>query len=549
MPGPARPFGATNANGVQLDVRTIAIIQERLKRGRCHEFVSAQRILRENETIGLLDIERQQAEVLDAWEAHRWVMVYKYRQAKVSTAIALALLGMVEYTEGVQGLFIANDGVTGEVVWARSNYAYEHQPPSVRIPIKKNSNAASRTIHFAHNGTVRVISGGGSTPAMGNSPDRVVVTEYPDVPDHETFNEHFFPAVNKRPNARVIFEATPGLGQTVPEVMWHKALDGDSRFHPVFLKWWLDPSIRPYDDDGQPVDCSGLVPTNEELRLIEMMPGITKAHLLFRRLSLDTEFHGDDEAFWHKYPRFERDGWPLSDTPCIPREPLDALYKTAYQIKNGEYKIYEAPDEEYDDHPYVITADPAGYGETGDPSALTVWCAWTGDEVASWSGREDPGKFAERILEVQKEYGRARTLLVVESNKGECVEALRSRGATNLWHTSEKHPGYYATEPSNAEGLVALVDQLRRGQLKIRSRATISQLGQWDGKGRKRRSKTAEGKHHFDRAVTVRIFAHVRRMRNFGSKPLPKGTPRAMTVKDFEARFAPKKPSTVLGVG
>jgi hypothetical protein len=446
------------AQQATLNVAAIDSIQKELAAGRTHRFVESSRIVREDESVGLLTLERQQREVLDAWAEHRWVMVVKYRQAKISTALALSLLGHVEYTPGIQGVFIAERYDTAETVWNRASYAYMNQPPETKIPLFDGTGASNRMMRFAHNGAIRVISGGGKAPAIGNSPDRIVVTEYPDVPDHDNFNVHFFPTVNKRPNARVAFEHTPGTFQSVPHTMWLKALEGKGRFHPIFLKWWLDPSIVPIDEFGTPKSCLDLTPTNEELRLIETMPGITKAHLQFRRDALDTEFHGDIHLFDHKYPKGPYDGWISSTNPAIPMQALQWLMESAKPIKDHIEHIYENPEED-SDCPYLITCDPAG--------------------------------------------------LVL---------------------------------------LTDLVDLLRHQDITIRTQSTLHQLMSWDGTGRKRRAKSAEGTHHFDRAVTCRIAAYIFRRRGNTVRPKPVLHTKGLTVREFERMFAAKKHRKVLGI-
>jgi len=519
-------------------------------------FVQACRIVKESEEknssgamdqIGLLTLQPQQAQALAAVIHHRWVMVSKYRQAKISTVMALWLLGQIQYNRGLQGVFIAERYETAETVWNRATYAYENLPAEIRIPLKGGTTAGKRELRFTHNGAVRVVTGGGKAPAIGNSPDVMVVTEYPDVPDPENFNQHVFPTVNKRPNARVVFEHTPGLFGTIPHTMWLKALDGKSRFHPVFLKWWLDPSVVPIDDDGNRVDCSTLVPTNEELAIIEQLPGVTKAGLMFRRLALDTEFAGDVDLFRHKYPFDAYDGWVLTTNPAIPQDAVRWLLPMSVVVRDDEEKFFEDPEED-EDVPYMITADPAGFGDTGDPSALTVWNCWDKREVACWAGREDPGLFADRIWRFQKRYGVARTRVVVESNKGECAAILRDRGCQNMHHTNDMHPGFYTTHQTKVDGRTALVELLRQGELNVRTRATLHQILQWDGEGRKKRSKTAEGTHHFDRAMTCSIAAYMFRKQNFGMRPAPRRLHRGMSVAYLDHLFPPKRKKKVLGI-
>lgn len=530
-----------------LNTTAVAKAQADLARGRCHNFVESCRIVRENQSIGLLGLEPQQRQVLDAWEDHRWIWVNKYRQAKVSTVLALALLGMIEYGEALQGTFIAERYDTAETVWNRSSYAYNSQSRDTQIPLYAGTSAANRMLKFAHNGTVRAISGSGKAPAIGNSPDRIVVTEYPDVADFDNFNVHFFPAVNKRPNARVAFESTPGTFQSVPHGMWLKALEGKGRFHPVFLKWWLDPSIVPITEEGERRSCDDLVPTNEEIGLIEKMPGITKAHLQFRRDALDTEFHGDINLFDHKYPPSEYEGWISNKSPVIPLQAVQWLIARQTKTEDHVEHIYEDPEEDTE-CPYLITCDPAGWGETGDPSAVTVWNAWDRREVASWSGREDPGQLAQRIMRLQRRYGVQRTQVAVESNKGECLSALIAYGCPNLYYHNEHSPGFPATTQSNADALTDLVDLLRHQDITIRTQATLHQLLQWDGTGRKRKAKSAEGTHHFDRAVTCRIAAYLFRRKPASARPKPRIYDRGMNARDLDRLFATQKARKVLGI-
>lgn len=531
-----------------LNVKVIAKVQEDFAAGRTQNFTQSCRIVREDQSIGLLGLEPQQRAVLDAWEHHRWIMVVKYRQAKVSTALALALLGMIEYGEALQGVFIAERYETAETVWNRASYAYGAQPKETQIPLFAGTSAANRMMKFSHNGAIRVISGGGKAPAIGNSPDRVVVTEYADVPDPDNFNMHFFPTINKRPKARVAFEHTPGTFQSVPHGMWLKALEGKGRFHPVFLKWWLDPSIVPITEDGNRRSCDDLVPTNEEINLAEHMVGITKAHLQFRRDALDTEFHGDIHLFDHKYPPSEYEGWISNKSPVIPLQAVQWLIARQTQTADHVEHVYEDPDLDNEDRPYLLTCDPAGWGETGDPSALTLWDAWERREVLSWSGREDPGQLAQRIMAIQRRYGVKRTQVAVESNKGECLSALIAYGCPNLYYHNEHSPGFPATTQSNADALTDLVDLLRHQDITIRTQATLHQLLQWDGTGRKRKAKSAEGTHHFDRAVTCRIAAHIFRRRPASARPKPKLYGGGMTAKDLDRLFKTQKDRrTVMG--
>lgn len=502
------------------------------------KFISICRIVREDESIGSLNITPTQRQVLDACINHRWVMIKKYRQAKITTLMILDLLGQCMYTPGVQGVLIAEKYDTAETAWGRARYAYDYLPDAIRIPTRSGRDPAKREMEFVHGGRIKTITAATGTPAIGNSPDRVVVTEYDEFSDQDNFNAHFFPSVAKRQNARVVMESTPGRQGTTSHTMWLKALEGSSQFHPVFLKWWLDDSCTVIDPT--------FVPDQSELRIMEELEGITYGHLAFRRQRLDTEFVGEDSKFRHKYPYGPYDGWTTESGNVLPSDSLlHMLADATTTIDNNEH-YYEEREEGC---PYVLTCDPAGYGSDGDPSAITLWNAWDHSEVMSWSGREDPGRLAARILRIQQAWD---CEVVVESNAPACVQALVGMRCPKLYHTGPSHPGWYMTSVGKSAAIVVLVEMLRAGEMKLHTKATIHQLLQWDGESRKR-GKGEHGRHHFDRAITVMIAAAVFRKRGYGLRPasstrnviMKPGQTASISVETLDKLFKPRRNKTL----
>lgn len=512
-----------------------AAVRAAMQRDR---FVQICRIVRENETIGCLEITPNQQLVLQACMDHRWVMVKKYRQAKITTLMILDLLGQCMYSPGVQGVLIAEKYDTAETAWGRARYAYDYLPDAIKIPSRSGRDPAKRELEFTHGGRIKAITAATGTPAIGNSPDRVVITEYDEFPDQDNFNEHFFPSVAKRENARVVMESTPGRQGTTSHTMWLKALEGKSQFHPVFLKWWLDDSCTMRDPS--------FVPDNEELRLIDQLPGITHAHLAFRRQRLDTEFIGDERKFRHKYPYGEYDGWTTDEGNILPPESLLAMLPVATPVNDAEEYTFEQREAGC---PYLMTVDPAGYGDNGDPSAITIWNCWDHSEAFCWSGREDPGRLANRIMRLQSQWD---CEVVVESNAPACVQALVGMRCPKLYHTSQSHPGFYTTSVGKSAAIVTLVEMLRADEIKIRSKPTVHQLLQWDGESRKR-GRGEHGKHHFDRAMTVLMAAAMFRRRGYGLRPagtrpaksMKEGQTATMSAVDLDAYFKQTRRKTL----
>lgn len=491
-------------------------------------FPPACKILTEDEQVTLLNYTPTQRVVVDAWAANNRIYVCKYRQAKITTVLVLALLGQVMVGAGLQGLVIANAVDTGLVAFGRANYAYANLPQAVQIPLLGGrSDPAKKQIMFLHRGGIRVLTGRVSRSAIGNSPDRVLLTEYAEYDNVTEFNAHFFPSVNKRPNAKIAIETTPGRFNSAQHKLWLNSLAGNSRFTAVFLPWWLDDSCRPVDPAWNPASFR---PTLEELRYFERLSSLYKLdpaffhhRAAFRRDSILTDFNESPELFDHKYPPGPLQGWVASNSPAIPADVAERLLagdsipfgRSLYPIPDEEphrglsdVALYELPDPDQGTL-YLLTCDPAGFGATGDPSGLIVWNAKTGREVAVWLGRTDPNIMADRAMKIQAFFGTRRTMMVIESNKGEMLAALIAMKARNVFCYKEKSPGLFASAKTNEEANSALVDMLRHGKMTPRNKETITQLSAWDGVARSKRVSSEEtgDKHHFELAVCCRLAA------------------------------------------
>jgi len=136
-----------------------------------------------------------------------------------------------------------------------------------------------------------------------------------------------------------------------------------------------------------------------------------------------------------------------------------------------------------------------------------------------WEGREDPGRFAERLLNLQRFFNNA--LLAVESNAAACIAMLKDKGAKNLLWTDRNHPGWYATEKRVQEGEARLVRMLREDELTIRSRPLLHQLINYDGNRTKRSANSDGTTHHFDLARTAVMAADILSRRRFTSDEAP----------------------------
>ncbi|MDI7267448.1 MAG: hypothetical protein QME96_05595 [Myxococcota bacterium] len=528
---------------------------------------------KEDESVGFYDPTPTQRLVLETCAAHRWVMVDKYRQAKVSTCLALGvLLRDCMYLESVKGVLIADTFDTAEMLFERIMAAYKNLPDGVRVPLaEEGRQQGTRHLRFEHGGNIRVLSLRTDAPAVGRGVDRMLVTEFGEARWQAKVATHLFPTANKRPNARVIVESTPGRAGSHFEGMWRKACEGKSRFFPLFLEWWKDETCR--------VGGGGFGELGaEELAYCHGPPakrGITRRAMEYRRVAIASEFL-DPRLFDTKYPPDPLGGWIGSENPALPEAVLRGLMDGA--VMDGSVRIgasgfceIEPPD---DRDCYVLTADPAGFGRKGDPSGATVWSRGTGRQVAFWSGREMPNSFARRVHQGANRYStkRAPCALVVESNASACLGALLDRGAVgwgedfdqehgaepagisgparyDLYWTGKQHPGWFATEKRRDAGLGRLVRLLTDGSLIPRSVGLLHQLLAYDGSGRREADaavadETGGRRHHFDLARTALIAADVlvevgfvERDGDGGKSGAPEAVPEGVITWDMVTAF------------
>lgn len=489
-----------------------------------YAFVSMCRIVREDESIGYLDPTPAQRRVLEEMARHRWVMVTKYRQAKVTTVMALSLLRDCMYLDGIHGALVAETQATAEDIFERIVYAYNHLPPGARVPLAPGRKPGARHLDFVHGGGIKVLTAGSRAPAVGRSIDRLGITEFGEATWQRKAAINIFPTINKRPNGRVVLESTPGPLGSYHEQMWHRTLVGESRFHPVFLEWWRDESCR---EDTEP---GGLDAVEAELS----KKGATGGAIAFRRRALATEFVGDARLFRSKYPTNEYDGWIGSQNPVMPVDVVTrALESSVSDWPDGAGGLaHVAPDvvTSAEEPPRwvgrFIIVDPAGYGTRGDPSAILVFEAGDGKarDIAYWSDREDPGRLARRVRALQEALSvtwsegvrgarRTRTLhplVVVESNAPACVQSLRDAGCPDLYWTDRNHPGWFAGAQRIQLAEARLVRGLREGEITIRSRKVLQQLLNYDGADRSAHGHDDGGaRHHFDLARCAIIGAFI----------------------------------------
>jgi hypothetical protein len=511
------------------------------------------RITRMDGSVGGIEMTPTQRILMGYFVAFANTYVDKYRQAMSSIIHIGDQLRHIQYTPGQMGMTVGDKEGTYKELMRRQGVMYNGLNPLIRTPLERPPSSEEIRFGDPHNGLIQGITGGGENPAIGFSPDYAVLSEYGLYTNYEAFDGAFFPAISRRPNAKCRIETTPGVYNSPAHEMYRQALAGKGRFQAVFLGWWRDEACAiPLPRGFEPIseereyrkkvalferDARGkswwAYPENPREEVV------SDGHLYFRRIALETEFHGDPRLFDAKYPPSPFEGWVVSSSPTIPVEPITEMLRTARPVPYGEEVFYEEPERGC---PYLITVDGKGYGKKGDPAAITLVNMWDWREAGSFEGDEDPGQITPRILRWQRLYNAD---VIVETNKDGVAASLQASNCPKL-HWSGAQPGWFSTEASKSAALIALVNMLRGREIEILSEPTLSQLATWDGKTRAQES--GRRKHHWDRATTWLMVAYGIQTLGYQRRPKPPAPEdRRLTVGRFLASYKTVDKGRVLG--
>lgn len=498
--------------------------------------MQSQIVQEDDETVDYLRPTELQFQVLDALHRYRWNLVDKPRQSKTSTIVTRIMQRDCMYIEGMRGLLVAEKEDTAKEVFEQMMLTHDRLPPELKPPLAVGTSGAVTSIKYWHGGSIKIQTSGGRSPGIGRGLGWLVITEFGESLWQKRAAGQLLPTVSRRRNARVCIESTPGTAGSFHEQMWEMALAGNSRFNPVFLEWWRDLSCA--------MDPTGFEPTEAELAYMARCPGMTLRNLAWRRQETNTAFGSDYRGFAAKYPCAPLDGWIGGSQPIIPEDIISAMLRDTLPWPASSTDTAHVMEGTDPTAPHAIFADPAGYGSTGDPSSVLVYNAITRRDVAGWTGREHPDRFARRLQLLSQQYTTRAgpPLMVVESNAAACIATLKDIGCPRLLWTDNYHPGWYATDKRIQESEARAIRMLRQGDMRLRAMPAVHQLRHYDGTSTRRGKSAAGVTHHFDLVRCLLMAADVLSRRQFTAvasqvegDPEKRYNPGCVTIAELDA--------------
>lgn len=454
-----------------------------------------------------------------------WLTLLGYRQGGKSLTAELCSYVKAAYNPGWDSVCIADTKDRAEYLHGRVNICHQNWPVEIRT--KTISTREVRQKSFVHGGQMRILSGEAGAVGIGQSPDFWHGSELGYWRDAEGQSSLTFPSLINRDHGLVLFEATP-VPMDEPSAEWWRDHCADvkkggsdeigaGRWLYVFFPFWDGKlNVRPWP--------KGLALENEEIRLMERYApeGLTKDHLAFRRLMMDTDrlISRNPDLFKVYYPFDDVTCWLASSNavlhPSVLKRHVEGdLVPWTGHHQHGHYQEYEAPEA---GAIYVIGGDPIGFGAR-DHGAFHVLKCFAGEwtQVAVFGGITDPLVFADKIIWAGERYHNA--LLAIERNGvGEGFLALLiDRQYPNLYYDAAYKPGVWKS--SEAQMLSHLIDALK-GELMLHDADTVNQLGSYRNDRKVQRSVKAEimssgrkgrrrDRHHWDKvsALAVAVVA------------------------------------------
>lgn len=354
------------------------------------------------------------------------IMILKSRQLGFSTMMQAYMFWKTIMSPNSGCLTVAQDTDTAAELFFKIEFAYENLPEWLYNDLKKAQDTAKTGKQLAFgrplNSKFHVRTSGAKNLGRGFTFQRMHLSEFAFWDGAKKKFYGLMQALGKKPGTECFIESTANGLSTYHHKLWTRAGETDSTWQQFFVGWNEDP------------DChlpapKYFHPTRAEKQL-KKRHGLNNDQIYWRRVTIEDECEGDEEAFRQEYPLNDIEAFIASGNPYIGPEILKRIERGLqkplawgrFDAIEGQVKLIGGCLPEWNPNPegfvdegrepekswwwlwkkpvpgipYAIGADIAG-GTAKDYSAAHVMNMVSGEIVATFRGKLDPDEFAYQL--------------------------------------------------------------------------------------------------------------------------------------------------------
>jgi hypothetical protein len=400
-------------------------------------------------------------------------IVLKARQEGISTLTEAIFFHQLISIPNTKALILSQDDDSAKAIFDMSRNFYECLPAPIK-PMKRystkrelvfeNPDEKTRDVNPGLKSSIKIQTAGKFEPSRGAMFHCVHFSEVAFWPEDTAsrLTSAIIPMVPFAPNTFIIYESTAnGMNNDFYDD-WSAAVDGESRFDPVFIPWFRlnTYSIQFKDEKKKKMFITDL--DKEEKHLYKHFK-VKPEQLLWRREKI-AELR-DEDTFRQEFPATPQEAFIFQNPTIFPREAMrhqqenviepirvcDISIEQQTMIDNPEglLNIFEEPEHKAE---YIIGVDVAS-GEGADYSCCEVlkrtWPTGMADQVAEWHGKVDPVYFGRLIVILARYYNDA--MLSIEIN---------NHGFTTQTEAKNHYYNFYRWQYADRLGSHKMTDKL-----------------------------------------------------------------------------------------
>jgi len=338
-----------------------------------------------------------QADLINAFDDHRFTVILKARQLGISTITAAYIIWMMLFHRDKNVLVMATKYTTASNLVKKVKHMLKNLPEWLQIAEVEVNNRNSFELN---NGSQIKASSTSADAGRSEALSLLVIDEAAHVEGLEELWTGLYPTLST--GGRCIALSTPnGVGN-----WFHKtyidADSGKSNFHPIKLLW----DVHPDRDSGW---------FERETR-----------NMSHRQIAqeLECNFNASGETVIHS-----------DDIARIDKQVTPPKYRTGF---DRNFWIWEEFNPE---NTYLLSADVAR-GDGNDYSVFHVFKLETMEVIGEYQGKVTPDLFSDVVFNAGKEYGNC--MIVVENNTVgfSVLEKLKENNYPNVYHSIKSSHEY-----------------------------------------------------------------------------------------------------------